>query len=201
MVQFHVSQTQHKKQHNGFRFCLTPGAVLAAGSRHGRVPEDVCSQLVGSFCSRNVGFLVGCAPGVDCSFRLALSRSKYTDSVFVACAFPNRVQNAYGLFASVVVPPGLSPRAALARRTLWMVKRCSMLLLFPDSPGPGSWGKGSTLAFTACVSQLKPAFVVTKHPPKPHPLYNVFPASLFGVVSGFWTVPHTIEEGGTCDDC
>ena len=142
MVQFQVSQTQSQKQHEEFRFCLTPGAVLAAGSRHGRVPEGVCSHLVESFCSQGVGFLVGCAPGVDNSFRLALSRSRYVDFAFVACAFPNRAKKSYGLFASVVVPPGLSPAASLARRTLWMVKRCSMLLLFPDNPHTGTWGRG-----------------------------------------------------------
>jgi hypothetical protein len=201
MVQFQVSQTHSVTSHQDVRFALAPGAVLAAGSRHGRVPAQVCSHLVDSFCSRAVGFLVGCASGVDNSFRLALSRSEYVDFAFVACAFPNRIKKSYDLFASVVVPPGLSPAASLARRTLWMVKRCSMLLLFPDDPYTGTWGRGSTLAFNTCISQLKPAFVVTKIPPKKHPLYNLFPASLFGVVSGFWAVPHTIKDGGTCDDC
>ena len=199
MVQFQVSQTQSQRQHEGFRFCLTPGAVLAAGSRHGRVPQKVCSHLVDSFCSREVGFLVGCAPGVDNSFRLALSRSEYSDFAFVACAFPNRVNNAYGLFASVVVPPGLTPAASLARRTLWMVKRAELVVLFPDDPLTGRWGRGSTLAFRAATEQLKPVFVVSSTAPPRSPVYRVVPASLFDVTDGWWAVPHPVAAG-TCDE-
>ena len=33
---------------------------------------------------------------------------------------------AEGLFASMVVPEGIPPKAALARRTLWLVKRSSL---------------------------------------------------------------------------
>ena len=35
---------------------------------------------------------------------------------------------AEGLFASTVVPEGIPPKAALARRTLWLVKRSSVVV-------------------------------------------------------------------------
>ena len=30
--------------------------------------------------------------------------------------------------------------------------------------------------------------------------YRIFPTSLFGVIDGWWVIPHLMEDGGTCDD-
>ena len=60
----------------------------------------------------------------------------HADEVFVGCAFGKRARRcrAEGLFASAVVPEGIPPNAALARRTLWLVKRSSLVVLFPERP-------------------------------------------------------------------
>ena len=120
----------------------------------------------------------------------------------VACAFENRARkvDAEGLLGIPVVPLGLSPAAALHRRTVWMVRRCGLVVLFPADPVFGHWGSGSTLAFRTAVYNLKPVFVSAPSAPKPSPLYNIYPASLFGIVPGFWIVPHQIYKGGPCDE-
>ena len=105
-----------------------------------------------------------------------------------------------GLLGIPVVPPGLSPAAALHRRTVWMVRRSGLVVLFPADPVFGRWGKGSTLAFNTAVYNLKPVFVSAPSAPRRSPLYRIFPASLFGIVSGFWVIPHQIYDGGPCDD-
>ena len=146
--------------------------------------------------------LVGCARGIDQRFRSTLAVSNAAkDSSFIACAFASRVEGAQkeGLFASLVVPQGLSPAAALRRRTLWMVKRSVLLFLFPDDPATGKWGRGSRLAYRAALDQLKPVFVVTSHPPAESSDYHLVPSSYFGIVDGYWVVPHPVPEG-TCDE-
>jgi hypothetical protein len=72
--------------------------------------------------------------------------------------------------------------------------------LFPDNPETGRWGGGSTLAFRTALYNLKPVFVVTDHPPKRSEHYLLRRSSLFGVVDGWWVVPHPVEDGGTCDE-
>jgi hypothetical protein len=42
--------------------------------------------------------------------------------------------SSYGLAVCWVVPPGLSPKAALRRRPLRLVKRACLALLFPEDP-------------------------------------------------------------------
>ena len=54
---------------------------------------------------------------------------------------------ALGLRAFKVVPKGLHPKAALRRRTLWMVKRSALVVLFPENPYDRDWGPGSRLVF------------------------------------------------------
>ena len=61
-------------------------------------------------------------------------------------------------------------------------------------------GVENWLAFNTAVYNLKPVFVSAPSAPRPSPLYRIFPSSLFGVVSGFWVVPHQIYEGGPCDE-
>ena len=59
------------------------GIVGFAGSRHGSVP--VAKALVSTLAAQGASFLVGCAPGVDHSFRQALVA--YPSCTTVHCAF------------------------------------------------------------------------------------------------------------------
>jgi len=185
-----------------FRFSVPEVSVLFAGSRFLEVPLPTCRELVERFAGHGFNFFVGCAEGVDRSFRRTIAYSPYRHRCFVACAFPQRTSrfHTYGLFATVVVPNGLPPKAALHRRTLWMVKRCSLAVLFPERPGDRSWGKGSRLVFQSSLCHLKPLFVVCSTPPPRSVHYRVLPSKLFGVVEGYWVVPHPVSDGGTCDE-
>ncbi len=176
--------------------------MLFAGSRHLEVAESTCGAVVEGFGHLGFSYCIGCAPGVDLSFRQALAGSIYAERCFVACAFPSRTApaNCFGLFASVVVPGGLPPHAALRRRTLWCVKRCELLVLFAENPHDHNWGRGSQLAFRAALYQLKPIFVVSSRTPQSSPDYRVLPATLFGAVKGWWVVPYPVEQGGPCDE-
>ena len=193
MVTFTVpATTNHKKSEKGqFRFAVPTSGVVLAGSRNREVPEAVCSRLVETFGSHGFSFLIGCARGADRSFRKALSGSPWEGKTLVACAFQSRTgkQHSFGLYASKVVPDNLPPKAALHRRTVWMVKRCCMLVLFPEDPTTGTWGKGSSLAFRTAMYHVKPVFVATEKPPKKSIHYRVVPDVLFGFVSGYWVVP------------
>ena len=60
--------------------------VAFAGSRHGAVKE--AASMVCALASRGASFLVGCAPGVDGSFRQALV--PFAANTTVHCAFPAR---------------------------------------------------------------------------------------------------------------
>ena len=174
-------------------FKVRPEVVAFAGSRSGSLPETVASSLVHSFYALGFTFLTGCATGIDECFRQALIQRPYDQHSMVACAFESRARrfDSNGILAFTVVPAGLSPAAALHRRTVWMVRRCGLLVLFPSE-----WGKGSTLAFRTAVYNLKPVFCASPAAPPPSPLYRIFPASLFGIVSGFWVIP----EGGPYDE-
>jgi hypothetical protein len=183
-------------------FRVRERAALFAGSRNGLVDPELAERLVAALAANGFSFLVGCATGVDACFRLTLAELPHAaGSTFVACAFADRVRSSVsrGLFASVVVPEGLSRAAALRRRTLWMVKRAELVVLFPDDPLTGRWGRGSTLAFRAATEQLKPVFVVSSTAPRRSPVYQVVPARLFDVVDGWWAVPHPVAAG-TCDE-
>jgi hypothetical protein len=204
MITFTVPVKTKRSQEAGkhFRFSVPKRGVVLAGSRNLNLPQDHCSSMVDAFGNLGFSFFVGCAAGVDRSFRKALAASTWNDKTLVACAFKSRTTEKYsfGLYASKVVPDNLTPRAALHRRTVWMVKRCCMVLLFPEDPQNNSWGKGSSLAFRTAMYHLKPVFVVTLKPPKESIHYRVISADLFGLVSGYWVVPHPYEEGGTCDE-
>jgi len=199
MVQFSIPVKSESNSRRFFNFAVRENAVMFAGSRFGLVPNSVCTQLVEQFSKLGFGFFVGCANGVDDCFRKAISETDAVTKSFVACAYMHRLERSYGIFASVVVPFEVSPKAALVRRSLWMVKRSSMVVLFPDNPKTLSWGKGSTIVFNAAVSQIKPVFVVTKNPPKQSSLYKIIPSNFQGIVSGFWCVPHPTQDG-TVDD-
>jgi hypothetical protein len=84
MVSFQVSEPQARTV---LRLSVQEAGVLLAGSRHRTVPQAVCRGLAEGLGSQGFAFLVGCAPGVDRSFRQALSESRYAESTLVACAF------------------------------------------------------------------------------------------------------------------
>ena len=180
-------------------FQVATRSVAFAGSRHGSPSTFVTRSLVHVFGELGFGFLTGCAPGVDEAFRTALEASRYTETCFIACAFDSRARRV-PLPAGRVVPDGLSPRAALHRRTVWLVRRASMLVLFPVDPVTGRWGRGSALAFQTARYNLVPVFVVGTFRPSPAPGYLVVPANLFGIVEGYWVYPQPVVEGGTCED-
>ncbi len=198
MVSFQVSDAPAGQP---LRFSVQEAGVLLAGSRHYQVPQSICRLLVQGLGRQGFAFLVGCAPGVDRSFRQALSQSRYAEHTLVACAFRSRVRSlsSYGLSACCVVPPGLSPKAALRRRTLWLVKRCCLAVLFPEDLCTGQWGPGSRLVYRSCLDQLKPLFVVCSTAPRQTEHVRVAGSTLYGI-RGFWVVPHPIEDGGPCDD-
>ena len=143
------------------RFQVRPAVVAFAGSRNGSLSESVTYPLVHAFHSLGFSLLTGCATGIDECFRSVMARQPYEQNSMVACAFASRARrfDPHGQFATPVVPSGLSPAAALHRRTVWMVRRCGLLVLFPADPVFGHWGKGSTLAFRTAVYNLKPVFV------------------------------------------
>ena len=134
MVTFHVPTANTAEDQLVFK--VPERAILVAGSRHGAVALQTAGALVKQLNQSGFGLLVGCARSVDECFRNAASHNEEA-----------------GLTASVVVPDGLSAAAALRRRTLWMVKRSVLLILFPDDPTAGHWGKGSRLAYTAALYQ------------------------------------------------
>ena len=185
--------------HNAVRLSvptrLPHSTVGFAGSRRGVVPTSVSSRLVGALSALSYRFVVGCAPGVDACFRSALAASA-ASRTRVLCAFPNRVRSVQdaGLRAVCVDGKGLSAAAALHRRTVTMVGGCSVLVLFPDDPATGRWGKGSSLAFNIAVQRHIPVFVVTGSPPPGTRQYRVFASSLCAVVAGYWVMPSYVEE-------
>ena len=200
MVTFQVPT--HVTAEDRLVFKVPERAVLLAGSRRGVVAPQTAAGLVAHLCQAGFGLLIGCAPGIDECFRSTVSRNEDArETSFIACAFAGRVgqSEAAGLTAGVVVPDGLSAAAALRRRTLWMVKRSVLLILFPDDPATGHWGKGSRLAFQAALCQLKPVFVVTAKRPAESPHHRIIADSFFGVMDGYWAVPHPTEFG-TCDE-
>ena len=193
MVSFQipVRTGQAGERKEGFRISVAQQPVVFAGSRYGKVPRKVCSELIEGFDRLGFSFLVGCAEGVDRSFREALTGSEYRDKSMVACAFGRRERKVrkQGLFAQVVVSSGLTPKAALHRRTLWMVCRCGLIVLVPENPFDHSWGKGSQLVFRSAMYQMKPVFVVSLRPHKPSVHYRLLSARLFELVEGYWVVP------------
>ena len=177
-----------------FTFSIEPRCLVLAGSRKRFIDKQVCSDLISAFGSLGFSFLTGCAKGVDECFRHTLATSDYADTTIVACAFKERAQKLRGIYRLIVAPQGLPPRVALAKRTLWMTSRCTMLLLFPSDP----IGKGSALAFKSAIMNNKPVFVVSSSRPKDSDLYSVYPSNLFGTVNGFWCVPPTYQDTGLC---
>ena len=192
MFEFHIPL----KGSSFYSFRLDGSRLLFAGSRHFEVKPDIVGDLIKVFGSLGFTFMTGCASGVDESFRKALADSKYSANTIIACAFQKRVRDIKGLQALFVVPDGLHPSVALAKRTLWMTGRCSLLILFPSDP----IGRGSALAFKSAIYNNKPVFIVSKTKPKPSSLYSVFSSNLFGIVDGFWCVPPVYKKTLLCSE-
>ena len=170
----------HKRKTHGSIICF-------AGSRYGSVPD--ASVLVSALAAEGASFLVGCAPGVDQSFRRVLVPLAFCTTVH--CAFSARARDIAqsGLTAVCKVGTAPSSAAALHRRTVSMVSDCTFLIIFPDNPRTGAWGCGSTLAFRTAIQQHKRVFVVTAIPPLSNRQIHVIPGSLCAVVSGYLIVP------------
>ena len=201
MVEFRTGVSAGTVPAAGVRFSVRQLGVLVAGCRNGTVPRETCTALIDGLGGLGFAFFTGCASGVDACFRNALASSEYSERAFVGCAFPSRTRTVRreGLASHLVVPAGLSPKAALRRRTLYLVRRCCMAVLFPLDPESGRWGHGSTLVYRAALEQLKPVFVVLENAPRQALHFRVYASQLFGV-SGFWAVPHPVEDGGLCDE-
>ena len=177
-----------------FSFNVETNAVLFAGSRNRFLSFQVCFDLINAFGKLGFSFITGCASGVDASFRSALLMSEHRKKSIVACAFKERAEKYKGLLPLFVVPDNLPPKVALAKWTLWMTSRCSLLVLFPSEP----IGKGSALAFKSAILNNKPVFIVTDTRPAESSLYTVIPSNLFGVVDGFWCVPTVYQQTKMC---
>ncbi len=185
-----------------FRFAVSGCTALLAGSRGYEVGEQTCRDILGGLARLGLGFYVGCDSGVEESFRRALSHSPWRKDAWIACASRRRAWAArsLGLDAYVVVPRGLSREVARYRRTLWMVRRCALAILFPDCRQDGTWGSGSRLVIRSALANLKPLFIVGERRPVVPAAYHVLPADLFAAVRGFWVVADPYGDGGTCDD-
>ena len=166
-----------------------------AGSRRGRVGGEVSLAVLTALVRQGFHFAVGCASGIDLCIRDAVASSGLVKQGTVHCAFPSRVREAqsHGLKAVCRVADISSAAAALHWRTIFMVRECSLLVLFPDDPTTGRWGKGSRLAFNTAIQCHIPVFVVTTIPPLGTRQCRVKEGSLFGVIDGLWVVPQGVE--------
>jgi hypothetical protein len=126
------------------RFQVRQPVVAFAGSRRGSLPDSVTVPFVHAFHALDFSLLNGCAPGINACYRRGMATEPLGQQSLVACAFESRSHRAEasGLFGIPVVPSGLSPAAALQRRTDWMVCHCGLLVFFPADPVFGRWGKG-----------------------------------------------------------
>ena len=166
-----------------------------AGSRRGRISREVCRALVMVLHQRGWRLLIGCCEGIDRCFRETAADLGAGSWCTVHCAFSRRVREveSIGLDAVCRVKEVPSPAAALHWRTVLMVRECSLLVLFPDDPKTGRWGKGSRLAFNTAIQDHIPVFVVTAIPPLGTRQLRVTGGSLFGVLDGHWVIPQGVE--------
>ena len=200
MVSFCVPRAE--RGDDRFRFGVSGCTALVAGSRSYEVGEQTCRDILGGLARLGLGFYVGCDSGVEESFRRALSHSPWRKDAWIACASrrPAWAARSLGLDAYVVVPAGLSREVARYRRTLWMVRRCALAILFPDYRQDGTWDSGSRLVIRSALANLKPLFIVGERRPVVPPAYHVLPADLFAAVRGSWIGADPYGDGGTCDD-
>ena len=146
MVSFQVSGQP------ALRFKVAARSVLFAGSRRGQVEQPVCRALVERFPPPRVRVLRGLRDRRRCGVprgagplsvrpRRGVRRLRVRASAHGA-AGPR------GCSPRRWCPRASRPNAALARRTLWLVKRSSLVVLFPERPADRQWGSG----LAACLS-------------------------------------------------
>ena len=92
MVTFRVSEVAGGRER--LEFSVAGRMVLVAGSRHLEVAGRTCRDVLEGFHNLGFHFIVGCADGVDQSFRLALAESPFREDGYVACAFGRRALQA-----------------------------------------------------------------------------------------------------------
>ncbi len=172
-----------------YNFATQGHTIMFAGSRHLSLQESVCYNLLSQFSSLGARFLTGCARGIDASFRQAFFDMGFQNTSFVGAAF-NRSAAKCDVPAKKVVPNGLNPAVALAKRTVWLVNETDVLILFPSNP----IGKGSALAFKTAIQKNKPVFIVQEQKPASSDDYEVFQSSLFNVITGWWVLPHVYQS-------
>ena len=172
-----------------FSFKVEPNAVLFAGSRNKYSPFRSCSDLIKRIRRARIFIHHRLCQRSRRIIPNALLKSEHKAKAVVACAFKDRADKLKGLLPLFVVPDNLPPRAALAKRTLWMTSRCSILILFPSEP----IGKGSALAFRSAILNNKPVFIAQYKTSGKQSLYSD-PSNLFGVVDGFWCVPPVYQQ-------
>jgi len=162
--------------------------VMFAGSRCGFVPKKITETLVSALAKEGFTFLVGCAKGIDYSFRLALSKCNMHKRSFVACAFVGRadIRNSLGLPAYLAVPEFMTPKAALHMRTVYLVDKTAIAIVFPDNPHTNIWGRGSKLVIRECIKKGKPVFVVSNKILEESQEYKILPSTLYGTITGYW---------------
>ncbi len=167
-----------------YHFSTQGNTILIAGSRHLKLEETLCYDLLSALSGLGAHFITGCAKGVDRSIREALIDLNFLDRSFVGCAFNGAVEM-MDLPAKKVVASGLKPAAALAARTRYLVNEASLVILFPSFPS----GPGSALAFKTSVQKNRPLFLVQENQPPTSPDYHACRSSLFGLITGWWVLP------------
>ena len=184
------------------QFNVAARSVLLAGSRCGQVEPSTCQALIEQFRRHGFGFFVAARPGwMPPSARRWLTQN----AAPTRCSSAARSASAHGAAGPRDCSPrrwcprAPPPKAALARRTLWLVKRSSLVVLFPERPADRQWGPGSRHVFRSSLYHLKPLFVVASRPPVAPAFCQVVASDLFATVDGYWVVPHTFRDG-FCDD-
>jgi hypothetical protein len=174
---------------------LDDRVVGFGGCRRGHTEIGVSTTVVAAVSRRGFRIVVGCACGIDRCFRDAVVELSLSERCRVHCAFQSRAREAeaLGLKSVCRVADIPSPAAALHWRTVLMVRECSLLVLFPDDPTAGTWGRGSRLAFNTAIQDHIPVFVVTAIPPLGTRQLRVREGSLFGVIDGHWVIPQGVE--------
>jgi hypothetical protein len=198
MYHISVSQTEaHQTNSKWLDFQVPKAPILFAGRSNQVLDQRKSNLLVQGFHHAGFSCATGCATGVDESFRKAFS-VEFSEATpdLVACAFEKRTLESQelGIPCSYVAKSYMYPHEALRHRTMWLVKQCSLLVLFPDDPKTGTWGKGSRLAFHTAKRLGKPSFVVSAKPPLDDQETITQEANLFGLFWGTWVIPKGLES-------
>ena len=115
----------------------------------------------------------------------------------LACLRAGRI----AIVAECFRPAFSSSLSCESEKRIWTNFRIISIYLGESTdPTIDRWGPGSRLVFRAAMYHLKPVFVAAQDPPPESVHYRLLPADLFGVLRGYWAVPHPFGDGGPCDD-